>query len=141
MKDQELILRFFALFHNREAYKRPMKSSLTDFMKEHRHISDGTEAQFAREFEDAISLVSAALGRGAFRPQANINAAVFDAVMVGVAERLRRGPITDLHMFQMRYYDLLADAEFKRVTERATADEKSAAGRIDRALQAFRDLK
>jgi hypothetical protein len=33
MKDQELILRFFALLHNRKAYKRPMKSFLTDFMK------------------------------------------------------------------------------------------------------------
>jgi hypothetical protein len=61
--------------------------------------------------------------------------------MVGVAERLRRGPITDLHMFQTRYYDLLVDAEFKRVTERATADEKSVASRLDRAIHAFHDLK
>ena len=42
-----------------------------------------------------MALVNETLGREAFRPQHALNASVTDAILAGVAQRLRDGPITD----------------------------------------------
>ena len=42
-----------------------------------------------------MALVNETLGREAFRPQHALNASATDAILAGVAQRLRDGPITD----------------------------------------------
>ncbi len=83
MKDQELILRFFALSHALQAYSRPMKGFLNKFMGHHRDLDlDLTSSQLTLEFKRTIDTVVNAVGKRAFRPVSSLNAAVFDAVMV-----------------------------------------------------------
>ena len=94
-KDEEIILRFFALYHSLEEYERPMKKFLNDFMEDHRNLDDDLSARFRSRFEGAVATVAEVLEPGALRPERNLNVSVADAVLVGLAHRLDHGPIQD----------------------------------------------
>ena len=92
-KDEEIILRFFALYYSLEKYERPMKTFLNGFMENHRELDDDLSGQFRSMFESTIATVAEVLGPEALRPERNLNVSVADAVLVGLAHRLECGPI------------------------------------------------
>ncbi len=94
-KDEEIILRFLALFHHGSGYQRPMKGFLNKFMQEHQNPPDELCKNFRDSFENTIKSVAEILGGRALRPTRNLNVSVADAVLVGLAHRVRKGPITD----------------------------------------------
>jgi hypothetical protein len=140
MKDQELILRYFALTLDGASYSRPMKSFLNDFMEAHRDLKAPTESELRDSFVRPTQLISDALGPVAFRPQSSINAAVFDSVMVGTSRRLSRGIVMDHRAYSSAYFALLDDPDYRKWTGRATADAESVRGRIRLATAAFADV-
>jgi len=150
MKDTELILRFFALYHARfdkrtnedeeipgDLYARPMKEFLNRFARRHRDLRQDETAKWSDRFINTIIHIHNILGRRAFRPSAALNAAVFDAVMIGVARRLEAGDITDHEQFRQAYDQLLLNGDFRDSYARATADADSVASRIRLATAAF----
>jgi hypothetical protein len=140
MKDRELILRFFALYFRTDEYERPVKDFLNKFMGWNRELDRIDADELTRCFSSTIKVVAQALGPGAFRPSSNLNAAVFDSVMVGLARRLEEGPMTDRSLLADRYYALLKDADYVTYTSRATADDDRVKGRIRLATKAFSDV-
>jgi hypothetical protein len=140
MRDQELILRFLALNFNADGYSRPMKAFLNTFMGKNRHLTRITKEQFVSAFVPTIEVVHKEIGNRAFRLSKVLNAAVFDSVMLGIARRLTRGPMSDQELLRQRYADLLKNREFLAVTERATADEESVSRRLKLATKAFADI-
>lgn len=80
------------------------------------------------------------IGERVFRPEKALNAAVFDAMMVGCATRLAAGDIADNDSVRTAYESLLSDDNFRRNYERATADEDSVKSRINLAITAFASL-
>ncbi len=88
MKDRELILRYFTLFFGLERYQRPMEDALNSYMSQNRRLQIQSRETLTNAFVPAIRAVATALGTTAFRPVRAINAAVFDAVMVGLSEAL-----------------------------------------------------
>ena len=132
-KDEELILRFLALRHNHSKYKKPMKSFLNDFMRQHRNADDLMIAGFTREFCDAIERARGALGDRAFRPQRSFNVAVFDSFMVALAQH----PEADFNAVNEAYQRLSNDLDFMRLCSEATSDEGSVSGRIHAASEAL----
>lgn len=141
MRDQELILRFLALHHRADAYERPMKGFLNKYMGKNRHLLLQSKDELSNVFVTAIEVVYECLGSKAFKPKRAINAAVFDAVMVGIARRLKRGPISDSAAVPALYENLLADKSFAAATETGTADEESVRSRLMLASKAFADLQ
>lgn len=137
LKDQELILRFLALQFERPRYRRPMKEFLNKFMARHRKLQRLSGEELADTFTTTINIVNEALGRGAFRPKAGTNAAVLDSVMVGLATRLRRGPIADTNAVAGAYLRLLNNEQYVTAYSRATADEERVEQRMDLAISAF----
>ena len=137
MRDQELILRFLALFFNASDYSRPMKGFLNSFMGKHRNLSHISADEMILKFVPTIQIIYDSIGNRAFRLARVLNAAVFDAVMVGVARRLNSGPITDHAALKARYLDLLGNGAFLAVAAKATADEESIAKRLTLATAAF----
>ena len=137
MRDQELILRFLALYYDSTQYSRPMKDFLNKFMGRHRHLTIIPKERITGVFVTAIELINRSIGKTAFRIARVLNAAVFDSVMIGVARRLEKGKVTDLGGLSRHYNALLADPKFLEVAERATADEKSVSERIRLATNAF----
>lgn len=137
MRDQELILRFLALYFSAQSYHRPMKGFLNEFMGRNKDLILFAEEDLRRAFEPTIETIHRAIGKRSFRLARVLNAAVFDAVMVGVARRLERGPIEDLEGFRKSYERMLDDRAFLFVAERATADEDNVSKRLVLATTAF----
>jgi hypothetical protein len=140
LKDQELVLRVMAMIEWRDKYASPMRDFLNDF------VSNGsTEPQVLKRlqtlFKESIKLCNEAKGKNAFRPSRALNAAVFEAVMVGLASRLTKNKSApDITKFNMAYDALLTNKEFLRSCEYATAREDSVATRQSEAIKAFASI-
>jgi hypothetical protein len=87
-----------------------------------------------------LDTFSQSIGERVFRPEKALNAAGFDAVMVGCATRLAAGDIADTDSVRAAYESLLSDDNCRRYYERATADEESVKSRINLAIAAFASL-
>jgi Protein of unknown function DUF262 len=137
LKDEELILRFFALMHAVHDYKRPMRVFLDDYLDSNKDIPDQSFSDLASLFVKTLDVFYEVLADRAFRPEKALNAAVFDAMMVGCARRLQKGDVTKKDEIATAYGTLLADETFRRNYQRATADEESVKNRIKLATEAF----
>jgi hypothetical protein len=141
MRDEELIMRFFALHFQGRDYRRPMREFLNRYMGQNQHLELHSANQLTEVFSRTIQVISKHLGREAFRfGRRALNAAVFDAVMSGVAQRLERSSIVDGDSFRIHYHELLADERFLDVTLARTADESRVHARLDMATEAFREV-
>ncbi len=137
MRDQELILRFFALLHNSDRYEKPMKEFLNGFMLNNRNLQKFPSSLLTLEFEKALSLIEQQLGRRVFKPKSAVNAALCDAILVGIARRLQKGEISRPTMIRDRYDDLLADEDFLSAINSATTDEENVKYRLMASTEAF----
>jgi hypothetical protein len=140
LKDQELILRFFAFYFEAERYARPMIEFLSRFCARHRNLAPLFVADWQKTFTSATDAVLTALGERAFKPERALNAAVFDSVMVGVGHRLEKGPIKKPKVISVPYSKLLTDPDYLSAISRATADEKNVRARLEKATSAFADV-
>lgn len=136
LKDEELILRFLALYQNYQAYSRPMIDFLTNFMTRYRN-DDGALARFGECFRKTIACARDCLGDQAFRPEKSLNAALYDACMVGLARRLDKGGAPNPECVKEAYHKLVVDGHFQKLYRKATADRDSVMQRIEQAISAF----
>jgi hypothetical protein len=138
-KDQELILRFLAFRYNLDAYRRPMKEFLNEFMGKNRHLKVLDAGELRGEFERVIDLLAGAIPPAQlFRPGGKaMNAAVFDAMTVGASQLIRQVAQPDVERVRTAYAALLEDEQFQQSYSRATADEASVERRINMATEAF----
>jgi hypothetical protein len=139
LKDQELVLRALAMMNGRQQYAAPMRDFLNTFASNEEEVVDGkTIAQLSGTFQRSIAAINKSIGQRAFRPSGTLNAAVFEAVMVGISERVR-GNQTEPNAQKVieAYEKLLADQDFKDATERATAREELVKTRQRLAIEAF----
>lgn len=140
LKDQEMILRFFAMLYYGRSYERPMKVFLNRYMATNRHFDKQGAEELRDAFADTIEAVRDAKGDRVFRIATALNAAVFDSVMTGVAKRLTRGEIEDSEELAAAYDGLLQDTDYLAAVERATADEDSVKTRLKMAQDAFTEV-
>ena len=85
----------------------------------------------AEVFTSTIERIVASLGVKAFRPKNALNVAVFDAVMVAVAEL----PHLTNSQISKTYKKLLKDPDFIKMTSDSTSDVGNVIGRIDKAME------
>lgn len=140
LKDQELILRFLAFYSSSPSYVRPLKGFLNTFLQTHKNGAGLDVAELRGRFKDTCACLDGSLGRSAFRLQNQVNAALVDSVMVGLARRLQAGPINDLDAVKEAFARLVADEDFVSAIARATADEDRVQRRLDKATAAFTDV-
>lgn len=142
VKDQELILRFIALYRNGHRYgetDRTMKDFLTSYMAANRNLQ-GSEAESLRgTFEAVIALVSQTLGKEAFRPENRLNTAVFDAVMAGLAHAYEHGALPEPKTFKASYKSLFESPDFVSATSDRTSHPPNVEARLRIAREAFGD--
>ena len=137
MRDQELILRFFALYFDREKFKRPMKEFLNDYMGKNRHLKLQSKETLNKIFSTSIETIFKSVGVDAFKPKKTMMAAVFDAVMIGITNRLERGNLKTLDAIKTQYNALIDDGPFMEACLSHTSDEDKIKSRISKALKAF----
>jgi hypothetical protein len=137
IKDQELILRFIALYFDGEKYVKPMEDFLNRFCKRHQNDPGKFLEECTKLFDQTISIVHAALGERTFRPVRGINAAVFDSIMVGLAKRFAKGKLQNHDALRQAYNNLTSDKVFIDVTSKSTSNEASVETRLRLAKEAF----
>ncbi|WP_204378256.1 hypothetical protein [Hymenobacter lapidarius] len=120
-----------------QAYQKPMGEFLNKFMKVHSNPSEPFLQQASNDFSKSIKFIYEALGTKAFKPQRAINAANFDAVMIGLTRNIHNVESMSPERLKEIYLKLITDEDFVKFTEKATADEASVKGRINLAIEAF----
>ena len=141
LKDQELILRFFALYFFLDEYERPMNEFLNKYMGANRNLKLHSLELLTTKFHSVINVIAINFKNRAFKLEKVINAAVYDSVMIGVAKRLDVGPITDEKKFKIAYQLLLKNTNYLEASEKATSDKPSVKKRMELAQKAFQSLK
>lgn len=137
LRDQELVLRIIALLVTPGTYRRPLKKYLNDFMAEHRYLEDLDVQGVERRFTRAALLIADGPGGDSLRPGGTaINAALTEAVFVGLMRRLEAGDI-DSAAAAAGMARLLKERELTVAIGRATADEESVRKRLALATKAF----
>jgi hypothetical protein len=134
LKDIELILRFFALLESSKKYARPMKGFLSSYMAHRRNLSASVATELRELFIATCDAIFSAVGPKAFKPKATLNAALVDALMVGVARRIKaKGPIENLRSLKRAYTQLVREPAFQAAIARATADDENVKRRLELA--------
>lgn len=139
MRDQELILRFLSLFFGWEHYKDPMKRFLNNFMRTNRELQIHGRDEIEQLFQETMSEICSKIGKRAFRPSGTFNAAVFDAVAVGVALVAKRTGVSHLSADAMHaaYERLTARTDFAEATRKATTNPAAVKLRIGESIKEF----
>ena len=138
-KDQELILRFWAMHHNAEAYGAPMLGFLDNFAERHRNPSVEFLYEGRKAFVETIGAFNAALGKEAFRTEAGkqLNAAVFDSMTAGLARRIQSVGCPAASALIHARDALLIDEEYVASVSGGTAHAAAVKTRIRKAVRAF----
>ena len=140
LKSEELILRFFTLHERWGDYRKGLKGFLNKFMEDNQNIDEKKQELLTKLFSSTIKFIYSTIGENAFRLSKNLNAAVYDSIMVATAKRLSTGNNVDMKRFKESYIQLLEQPEYRRFVESNTASEVSVKGRINIAIEAFKDL-
>ena len=138
-KDQELILRFWAMHENSDGYSAPMLAFLNNFAEEHRDPSPEFLQHGQRLFAATIKAFNSALGNGAFRTEGSrqLNAAMFDSLSVGLAHHIESNGTPSSEVIAEVHTAVLSDTDYVTSISRATATEASVRVRMKKALDAF----
>lgn len=150
MKGSELILRFLALYKDRDGYTKPLSGFLNQFCEENKSIDSNTLLKWRDVFITALTNIDTLFGDAAFRiidinlkPSVrNLNAALFDAQMVAIALlNPGRGTLQNINkrQFMRAFYELLQDKEFAETIESGTSGKQSVQNRIERVYQFFKE--
>lgn len=142
-KDQELILRFLALYFDGNNYKPPLKEFLNKYMKGNRHLKLQSEEQISKAFIETIEVVHQGISNKAFHPQKVFSPTLFEAVMVGIARRLEQGAIKNFDELREWYNYLLNEEKFVAVSAkiRDLTSEHNIKERLRLGTEAFADLE
>ena len=134
-QDQEMILRFLALFFDRNRYAKPMKDFLNKHLARNRELQRYDHQRLQQAFQPTVEFICAEIGKNAFRPSNLVVRGLADALMYGVAVNLERATITS--DARRVYGRLLEDADFIKACRVGTSDPAAVNLRLDRALNAF----
>jgi len=124
LKDQELILRFFAAYYSGNQYSKPMNEFLNKFNIKTRNPSEDFLQSSYLIFAETMGFINEHLGKTAFRPERSLNVAAFEAVSVGIAKVLtRKNGDIDPARCKEAHLKLLKDENFIRTISSGTSDE------------------
>ncbi len=141
LKDQEMILRFMAMYHKGHDYTRPMEEFLNVFTQTHRNPSEKWMQDTAELFKGTIEAFAGSLGKEAFRISGGraVNAAVFDSMSVGLANRIRQSGVPEYEVIRDTHRHLVSSDNYLQAITQGTSDDRSVEDRLRIASSAFKD--
>jgi uncharacterized protein with ParB-like and HNH nuclease domain len=137
LKDEEMILRFLALYTTRSTYERPMEEFLSKFSKKNRRLQASQLLESLELFRGSTDAILELLGAKAFRPGRNFNAAVFDSITFGMAKLIASGRKKSKTSIQRAFRKLMNSRTYQETTSRSTADKAFVEARLKAAERAF----
>ena len=139
LKDQEMILRFMAMFKKGDQYTKSMADFLNVFTQENRNPDEEWIREITERFEITISSFANSIGNDSFRLRGGrtVNAAVFDSMSVGLANRIERTGNLKPQKVREVHDALIFDDGYLQAVTRGTSDERSVETRLQLATAAF----
>ncbi len=139
LKDQELILRFFALLDGASTYQRPLSEFLNKYAGCYQNADESYLNSRSELFCKTIRVFSKFSTERPFRPVNNVNVAVYDSCMVGMAKRIaaQETKLPEVSRAEKAYGALLRNQEYSEAVSRSTADAAFVQRRIKKATEAF----
>ena len=137
MKDQELIIRYFAMLENCTTYEAPMKEFLNKFARKHRRDKDKKIDEYSNYFKQCCDVFLDAIASRPFRRVVAINVAVYEAAMVALTEKIKRDGMPNKEFVAGRYQALMNDANFQANVSQSTGSKASVLTRIEIAKNIF----
>lgn len=134
MRDEEMVLRFFALHAAIPSYRPPISQLLNEYMRENRTQNPSPADQ--RLFKGTMKTISRVFGGTAFRmlrdgkASGNINRALYDAVAISIGFANQQQLLKKADAVKKGHTELLQDPNFAPLVGRATADRSRMLGRI-----------
>lgn len=122
LKDQEMILRFLAMYSSLDNYTKPLKEFLNKFNLKNKNINDENIERLSTVFKRTTDIILEKFGKNAFRPERVFNASAFEVLMVGIAKRLDQK--IDFDKLIANINRLYQDQDFIDSITRATSDDK-----------------
>lgn len=127
LKDQELILRFFAMYKLLDNYSKPLKEFLNKFNGKYRNPTNEELENLGSIFKRTTDAILLNIGKSAFRPDRVFNASAFEVLMVGIANRIDED--INYEAFNENINNLYQNQDFIDSITRATSDDKVVAER------------
>lgn len=122
LKDQEMILRFLAMYTSLDNYSKPLKDFLNKFNGKYRNPTDEELERLSNIFKKTTDLILDQFGKSAFRPDRVFNASAFEVLMVGIAKRINED--IDFEKMLGKIDELYKSQIFIDSITRATSDDK-----------------
>lgn len=148
MKAEELVLRFWALSADFDNYKKPLAAFINIFSEKNRKLSDELKIKLEVTFSRTLSHVISLLGNLAFKTfdknlnvDSQFNAALYDALMVGVYQLLEEGSLASMScpQAQNKLGELITnDEKFRSAIGKATSDESNIKYRVSSIKSLFK---
>lgn len=141
LKDQEMILRFMAMWHQGSRYTKSMAEFLNTFTQSHRNPDDQWLSDMETLFKCTIKVFAESKGREAFRfgKGRSVNAALFDSMAVGMARRITKSGVPNEDRTRRVHDALIVDEEYLQYVTQGTATETAVTQRMRIATHAFAD--
>jgi uncharacterized protein with ParB-like and HNH nuclease domain len=140
MRDQELILRFFAMLENSDNYKKPMVDFLNKYLKRNRNPEPEKITQLHDIFSNTIKAFHDSIGQKIFRPARALNVAFYEAAMVGLAKRLSDNSAFDKEKIKDAYNQLNNHDKFKELISQSTTDATNVSERLKISTAIFMEV-
>lgn len=139
LKDQELILRFFAMLWNRDKYERPMGEFLNKYAGCNRNADAARLHQLEAIFIKTIDMFVESIELRPFRLTTSLNVAVYDSCMVGLSTRIldHAKGAPDPAKIAAAYNQLLGNKDYLEKVSRSTADDAFVRRRMELAVDHF----
>jgi hypothetical protein len=155
MVDIELILRFFAFYHETYLnYEPPMKVFLNKEMKEKQYLSEKEQEELTKVFKKSVELTKQTFGDKAFRRfiignkddpngvwEGRINKALFDIVMYGFTQYDKAQIYPKMDAIREELIWLMTnDESFIDAITISTNDKPKISERFEKWLRALREI-
>lgn len=137
MRDQELILRFFAMLEDSGNYKKPMVDFLNKYLKRNRNLSPEKSKELHDIFSNTVNAFYSAIGQKIFRPARALNVAFYEAAMVGLARKILADRHIENGKIREAYNTLSTHDKFKELISQSTTDALNVSERIDISTAIF----
>lgn len=149
MMDTEMVLRYFSLCDNGILQ---MKKSFKDFLSEQmdtfNRFNNKQIERMRNQFYKVIDIIYNEMGENAFAKyrvdekrkmiiQSRFNAAVYDAVIVAISDKLNEGGLKFGKKSMSKFEGLFEKENFRRTIEGSTGDKSKIVGRIQMVKEVF----
>ena len=136
--DQELILRFIALYFDLEEYRGNMVDFLNDFMLKNSNLNLVSENEIQSMFLNTTQFIYTCIGPKAFYPKKSFNIVLYESLMLLVTRELQKN--LDCQTLKRFYELLIKDDRFWSLSRYSTTSKKNLISRLEYVEELYRNI-